>query len=53
MSAVGRICFRCDRVIQAGGHEIPRDSMSGARPSSWAHDVRDPSCRPITDKQPR
>lgn len=53
MSAVGGICARCDRVIRAGGHEIPRDSMSGTRPSDYAHDIRDPACRPITDSRSR
>ncbi|MFJ7204844.1 hypothetical protein ACIQWR_15040 [Streptomyces sp. NPDC098789] len=46
-AAVGQICVVCDRPITAGGHEFIRHSASGARPSSWAHDIRDPSCKPL------
>lgn len=41
----GEICAVCDRPIRAGGVKFIRHSGSGARPSSWAHDIRDPSCQ--------
>ncbi|MET3986656.1 hypothetical protein [Streptomyces sp. PvR034] len=45
--AAGRICVFCDRPIKAGGHEFVPHSASGAQPSSWAHDIRAPSCKPL------
>ncbi|MFJ7202291.1 hypothetical protein ACIQWR_01960 [Streptomyces sp. NPDC098789] len=45
-AAAGRVCVRCDHPIRAGGVEVIRFSASGARPNEWAHDLRDPSCRP-------
>ncbi|MET3986053.1 hypothetical protein [Streptomyces sp. PvR034] len=47
VSAVGRICAFCDGPITAGGHEVIRHSASGAKPDHWAHDIRDPSCKPL------
>ncbi|MET9697655.1 hypothetical protein ABZY31_12085 [Streptomyces sp. NPDC006529] len=47
MTAAGRICAVCDRPIRAGGTEFIRHSASGARPSDWAHDIRDPACKPV------
>lgn len=46
MSAVGQICVRCEGVIRAGGQEFIPHSVSGARPTVWSHDIRDPACRP-------
>ncbi|WP_330331867.1 hypothetical protein OHS33_20530 [Streptomyces sp. NBC_00536] len=46
MAAV-RICAVCDRPIRTGGREFIRHSSSGARPSGWAHDLHDPSCKPV------
>ncbi len=41
----GRICCRCDRTILGPARETTPDSMSGARPSNWAHPEGDPACR--------
>ncbi|MFJ7205918.1 hypothetical protein ACIQWR_20570 [Streptomyces sp. NPDC098789] len=50
--AVGQICAFCGRPIKAGGHEFTPHSASGARPTSWTHDIRDPSCKPLrTDER--
>ncbi|MFI5983084.1 hypothetical protein ACIBEA_19695 [Streptomyces sp. NPDC051555] len=46
-AAAGRVCVRCDHVIRAGGVKFIRFSASGARPNEWAHDLRDPSCKPV------
>lgn len=46
-TAVGQRCHRCDRIIRAGGHEVTQHSASGARPSTWEHDIRDPACTSI------
>ncbi|MET4647655.1 hypothetical protein ABID95_007424 [Streptomyces atratus] len=42
-----RICVDCDRII-AGAYGVAAhgDSMSGARPDSYAHPPRSPECRP-------
>ncbi|MFF1964343.1 hypothetical protein ACFVW5_12140 [Streptomyces sp. NPDC058232] len=42
-----RICVDCDRTI-AGAYVVAShgDSMSGARPDSYAHPPRSPECRP-------
>ncbi|MET9698947.1 hypothetical protein ABZY31_18740 [Streptomyces sp. NPDC006529] len=45
-AAAGRICAVCDRPIRTGGVEFIRHSTSGARPSDWAHAIRDPGCKP-------
>ncbi|MET3984337.1 hypothetical protein [Streptomyces sp. PvR034] len=46
-AAAVRICAVCDRPIRTGGRELIRHSASGARPSDWVHDVRDPECEPV------
>lgn len=46
MSAAGQVCARCQRVIRSGGQKFIPHSGSGARPTVWSHDIRDPSCRP-------
>ncbi|MET3983308.1 hypothetical protein [Streptomyces sp. PvR034] len=45
--AVSRICAVCDRPIRTGGREFVRHPASGARPSDWVHDLRDPACEPV------
>lgn len=47
----GRICCECDRPIVGEAREIYRDSMSGARPNDWAHEVGDPQCSPGRPEQ--
>ncbi|MER5729087.1 hypothetical protein ABT084_12265 [Streptomyces sp. NPDC002138] len=44
-AAAGQICCRCDGIIRTGGHQLIQHSASGARPSTWEHDIRDSSCR--------
>ncbi|MGW1764817.1 hypothetical protein ACWCQL_12185 [Streptomyces sp. NPDC002073] len=47
-AADDRICCRCDRPVTGPARETVHDSMSGARPSTWAHE--DPrACRAARD----
>ncbi|MFD9519325.1 hypothetical protein [Streptomyces sp. NPDC059979] len=48
MTANGRICRHCDRVIRGEGKTIAVDSASAARPDQHAHFPDDPACKPIT-----
>lgn len=48
-----RICARCDRTIRSQWYEtITVDSASVVRPDQYAHEVTDPKCRPITERDP-
>lgn len=41
------ICCECQQPITTSTPvQIVRDSMSGARPSDWAHPQGDPACVP-------